>query len=75
MFEQWAADPRLIVDRKSSMMMGNHGLTYQTRLENRGELDAVQVDGGRVPSRSTAFIVVSSSRWSRATSRMASSKS
>jgi hypothetical protein len=48
MFEQWAADPRLIVDRKISMLMNNHGLTYQTRLENDGVLNPVHVDGGRV---------------------------
>ena len=48
MFEQWAVDPRLIVDRKISMLMNNHGLTYQTRLENDGVLNPVHVDGGRV---------------------------
>jgi hypothetical protein len=44
-FEQWACEERVLVDRKTSQKMGDHGSTYQIILEDRGELDAIEVDG------------------------------
>ena len=45
LFEQWQADPRLVVDRKTSQVMNDIGSTFEIILESRGELDAIQVDG------------------------------
>lgn len=45
LFEQWDADPRLVVDRKGSQTMGDHGPTHEINIENRGELDAIEIDG------------------------------
>jgi hypothetical protein len=45
LFEQWDADPRIVVDRRTSQELGDHRQSYQILLENRGELDAIEVDG------------------------------
>lgn len=45
LFAQWDADPRIVVDRKTSQAMNSIGPTYQIILEGRGELDAIESDG------------------------------
>ena len=45
LFEQWAADPRIVVDRKTSQAMNDIGPTFQIILEGRGDLPAIESDG------------------------------
>jgi hypothetical protein len=45
LFAQWDADPRILVNRKTSQVMGDHGPTYEIIIEGRGELDVIPIDG------------------------------
>ena len=44
-FDQWEADPRLLVSRGTSQEMGDHGPSHQIDLEKNGELEAILIDG------------------------------
>ena len=45
LFAQWDADPRILVDRRTSQVMNAIGPTFQIILEGRGDLPAIESDG------------------------------